>query len=104
MSETAKNKPPFEKDAGGYMGDWKRGAPLGRANGTPGNFEGEKVSLRAVPLDSGGYDRGGAYWGHHQTLYCAYLPDGESIYLRAPSRERAKEELRKQIPDIRFYR
>jgi len=51
----------------------KYGAPMGRAEwGRPEDCPARGVHLFHVPLDSGGYDRGGAYWGHGQRLYCAY--------------------------------
>jgi len=46
----------------GWCGDRTRGAGMGRTSGLPENFAGP-LQLRHVPLDSGGYDPGGAYWG-----------------------------------------
>lgn len=45
--------------------DTSRGAPMGRANVLlPGDGKThERIFDRRVPLDSGGYDKGGAYWG-----------------------------------------
>lgn len=62
------------------------GAPMGRTTyGTPENAAG-KIRLFRVVLDSGGYDDGGAYWGHGGALYCA--TDGEDYrdFVRASSR------------------
>lgn len=39
------------------------GAPMGRANQAPPSWEGIPCFDRRVPLDSSGYDQGGAYWG-----------------------------------------
>lgn len=52
----------------------KYGAPMGR--GSSGDAPKGKVRLFEVRLDSGGYDDGGAYWGHGKRLYCV---EGESM-------------------------
>lgn len=69
----------------------ERGAPMGRGawGATPANGS---VRVFLVPLDSGGYDPGGAYWGHANdgtSLYCA--TDGKDYrdFARAASREEA---------------
>lgn len=75
--------------------------------------------LRALPLDSGGYDPGGAYWGHGMngsTLYAAYAPadivehngealelDAARLYVRARNRDHAKREVVEWYPGARFY-
>lgn len=50
------------------------GAPIGRMScGTkPDN---ERVYKRNVPINSGGYDSGGAYWGIGKPLYVEYNKD-----------------------------
>lgn len=50
------------------------GAPMGRPSFGHGADPTTPFSLVRVPLNSGGYDRGGAYWGIGQPLYwyCAY--------------------------------
>jgi hypothetical protein len=62
--------PPFELDGAesGWMGDPKRGAAMGR-RGRKENPDSLSFTLRKVALDSGGYDKGGAYWGHGDALY-----------------------------------
>lgn len=71
------------------------GAPMGRRS-SPGGLALYGVSrtyLRRVRLNSGGYDRGGAYWGIGQPLWClwGYSADGDLVceYFRAPSRAAA---------------
>lgn len=68
----------------------------------------EKVRLYKVRINSGGYDDSGTYWGVGQPLYCCEVPDGVDIhiyqYVRANSREDAKEALLKQYPQLEFYR
>lgn len=39
------------------------GAPMGRTGRDITNAGPVKMHLELVPLDSGGYDKGGAYWG-----------------------------------------
>jgi hypothetical protein len=56
----------------GWMGDPKRGASHGRPDrvhdplGNPW-LGTERLYLLRLRLDSGGYDEGGAYWGHGET-------------------------------------
>jgi len=89
--------------------------------------------LHHVPLDNGGYDRGGAYWGLGPRLYhyapadlvaageaepvtpavnCRYgapmgrpsHPGNLEDYLRARSRDAAKAAVRELEPNARFFR
>lgn len=92
----------------GYGGDGERvclGARMGRANVIPEDYAGEKLSLRRVPFQNGGYDPGGAYWGTPADLWCAW---GETeseqleIYVRASDRELAKLEIRKNLRTATF--
>jgi hypothetical protein len=60
--------------------------------------------LRRIPLDSGGYDSGGAYWGIGQRLYgYAAADDSVNGYIRASDREEAKEAVRLLYPGVRFF-
>lgn len=49
----------------------------------------KSVRVFRLPLDSGGYDPGGAYWGSGESLYCA--TDGQAYreFVRASSRKAA---------------
>lgn len=74
--------------------DCKYGAPMGRSN--TGNVpidDIKTVRVFRVRLDSGGYDDGGAYWGHGQPIYCATNDADYFATLRADSRLRAIVEL-----------
>jgi hypothetical protein len=81
------------------------GASMGRSHeaGTVGDFDrAQPVRLRKVPLNAGGYDEGGAYWGHkwtrglmgagfYEALYLVEGPSWEGgfdacLFLRALSR------------------
>jgi hypothetical protein len=76
---------------------------MGRT-GKAGAANGEKLYLRRVRIDSGGYDSGGAYWGLGAPLFAWENVDGDrSGYLRAANREAAKAALREQWDDIRFF-
>lgn len=95
----------------------KYGAPMGRASHNSytdqhgRTFEltvskdAPPMRLVRCPLDSGGYDRGGAYWGIPSNLYYyeAHLTDING-YVRGNTRELAKEQIRKIHPAARFYR
>lgn len=79
------------------------GAPMGR----PGRYQDcvGKVSLRHVPLNSGGYDSGGAYWGLGQRLYWATDESGALDYFfRARDRDAAKAQILSDWPEAKFYR
>jgi hypothetical protein len=88
----------------GWMGDRTRGASLGRPSHA-GPYDGHKLTLQRIRLDSGGYDSGGAYWGIGAPLYWCASDDGTiDMFFRAASRDKAKEHVRVQYPTVRFYR
>lgn len=79
------------------------GAPMGRMdNGN--DFDALKpLSLQRLRLDTGGYDQGGAYWGHGLPIYCIQDDDGFYLTLRAHSRNGAKAAFRCQHEDAWFH-
>lgn len=89
------------------------GAPMGRTETRPTDRKAAiKTHLTRVDLYQG-YDKGGAYWGNGQPLWCAdgitYNPetgddDSIEVYLRAPNREAAKRQLLAEWPNLKFYR
>ena len=82
-------------DPKGWCGDPSRGAALGRSTITdaPPEFA-DRIYLRRVRLDSGGYDKNGTYFGHDQPLYWAASEDGEiDFMLRASTREGARKQV-----------
>ena len=85
-----------------------RGAFMGRSeNITEPNYP-VKFHLEKVQINSGGYDKGGAYWGvYHVPLYVAY-GDAENeiqeIFLRASTREDAKHKVLEIFKSAIFYR
>ena len=79
----------------------KYGAPMGRPHDH--SNKDAKVRLFYVPLNSGGYDSGGAYWGIGQRLYAA-VGDYFAYYTRAANREQAKAVLLDEFPDLKFFR
>jgi hypothetical protein len=62
------------------------GAPMGRADSRIAG----KCRLQRIHLNSGGYDSGGAYWGHGKPLWVAMDSDGGMLFCRANTREQAK--------------
>ena len=74
-----------------------RGAPMGRPHAHNLDVTPKSVRLFKVRLDSGGYDDGGAYWGHGQTLWCARDSQGGEQFVRANSRIAAAAAL--EIPN-----
>ena len=80
------------------------GAQMGRKTDLPRDTT-AKIHLQRVRLDSGGYDKGGAYWGIGAPLFCAWCnsEDGVEVltaYARAYDREHAKG----LFPNAKFYR
>ena len=80
----------------------KYGASMGRRSE---RIDG-KCHLQKIPLDSGGYDKGGAYWGLGEPLYCAQDSEGGRFFIRAKTRKEAKEKILSHslAHDITFYR
>jgi hypothetical protein len=69
------------------------------------NDDAKPFRLIRCPLDSGGYDRGGAYWGLGEPLYYYEGPLSDiSGYVRGASREKAKVAVRELHPKAKFYR
>ena len=46
------------------------GDSMGRAESYCSVIPAGRLRIYRVPIDSGGYDPGGAYWGHGAPLYC----------------------------------
>lgn len=82
----------------------KYGAPMGRYSKEYLETESGKIYLRKVPLDSGGYDRGGAYWGLGPTLWECSDQESNGFIFRASNRESAKAYILSMFPDAKFYR
>lgn len=81
------------------------GAPMGRATDHDFGQAPGRIHLRRMYLDSGGYDRGGAYWGFGEPLYEAHDSDGRVTILRARSRAAAKAALREDFGEhLTFWR
>lgn len=90
------------------------GAQMGRRNIVPEKPDQKiKLSIQRLKFTDGCYDKGGAYWGLPENLYCAfaYKPSCVSImlnfnalvFIRANSRAEAKQLVRKQISGATFY-
>lgn len=87
----------------GYMGDWTRGAPLGRPNIitlTEADCAGPvEITIREIFIDTQGYDPEGAYWGIGDPLFW-YHDDADAIdaTVRATTIDEAEKEIRAQFP------
>jgi len=81
----------------------KYGAPMGRRTGPFYIDTSEKVYLRRIRVNAGGYDDGGAYWGQGLPLYEA-LNDSGGFIFRAADREAAKAHVRNHFPDAEFFK
>ncbi len=77
------------------------GAPMGRHSAPDLDTTRGTVRLFKVNLDSGGYDDGGAYWGHGSPIYCALDRNGDIQTVRADSRAHAAFLLDIPAPSLR---
>ena len=81
------------------------GAPMGRHPGPEYLCASSgRIQLRHIPLDRGGYDPGGAYWGLGRNLYWACDGDGNQMFFRASNRAQAKAYLTELFGSLHFYR
>ncbi len=84
------------------------GAPMGRRDWHQAGDITGKVHCVRVPINSGGYDRGGAYWGRGDPLYLFFWFDeeGEEFreFRRAKSRDDAKKRFLAHSAEAKFYR
>ena len=79
------------------------GASMGRPDCIDEALDVKKLHLERVRLNSGGYDPGGAYWGHGAPLYVAW-GDGQEMFFRARDRREAKEIAGGVFKNAKFYR
>jgi len=83
----------------------KYGARMGRYTGPDFmDTSAGKIYLRRIPINSGGYDTFGAYWGLGAPLWEAHDQDGNGRIFRARDRAAAKAAIRADFPDAVFYR
>lgn len=109
----------FTNDAGQWI---CTGSQMGRPNILPASADRViKLRLTRLPFVDGCYDRWGAYWGAPATVWCAWnetagdwfsnwdnnvmkTPHRPEIFVRADSRDEAKQKVRQLLPLARFYR
>lgn len=83
--------------------DCSRGAPHGRRTFTTTNGD-QRFYLQKLPL-SQGYDAGGAYWGLGTQMWRYVTEDHNAEgFLRADTREIAKQEIRVNYPAAKFFK
>lgn len=76
---------------------------LTAAESSPGDCQ--RFHLVRMPLDSGGYDSGGAYWGHGDPMWRYESADGQiGGFDRARDRAAAKLAVLEIYPRATFYR
>lgn len=93
-------------DPKGWCGDPSRGAAMGRCDYHADDCEAPvKLYVRRIPLDSGGYDRNGTYFGTGNPLYWIATADcSVDFVMRASNREQAKTLTLYTYPNARFFR
>jgi len=99
-------KPDYTaNDPGGWCGDPRRGAALGRDTIKGDADYSGKLYLSKVRLNSGGYDTNGTYFGVDRPLYW-YCDIDNSIdgVLRADSRQEARHEVLAMYPKAKIRR
>lgn len=80
---------------------------MGRRNETSERLDVTRLHVERVPINQGGYDPGGAYWGAGQPLYVAWCEGPEydaDYFVRAANRQEAKEAAAIIFPNAKFYR
>lgn len=87
----------------------KYGSPMGR-QGYGTDFAG-RLYVGRVPIDAGGYDPGGAYWGIGMPIYAASdTPVGDTVTstafatLRANNRAEAIQYFKGIFPNATFHK
>lgn len=87
-----------------------RGAPMGRDGSPPGWCKPRLMRVHAMPIDAGGYDPGGAYWGGPSPsagrMYTAHGKDGPRFavtYCRARTKAEAVARFAERYPEARIY-
>lgn len=63
-----------------------------------------KLYLQRMPLNNGGYNNLGHYYGLGQPLWEASDQNGDNYIFRASSRDSAKKIVTIANPDAKFYR
>jgi hypothetical protein len=89
----------------------KYGAPLGDRGDRGDPDTGYKFHLQRIIFVGGDYDKAGTYWGGGRGTdplygYMGYDEDGRMVrgFVRAENRAEAKEMIRSDYPNARFYR
>ena len=84
-----------------------RGASMGRTGNVSDINHAVKFHLNHIPINSQGYDSGGAYWGLGAPLFFAQgdgATEVQEIWTRATDREDAKRKVKLMYPNAKFYR
>lgn len=91
--------------------EWQcTGSQMGRRDELPDDRAiNVKLHLSQLRWVDGGYDQGGAYWGYvpGQHIYVAHGDGPEfqiRVYVKCYDRIYAKNQIRKLLPNARFYR
>lgn len=83
------------------------GTQMGRRDILP---EGErdfpiKLRMERLRFVDGDYDKWGAYWGSGNPIFCAWNDcEQVMVFVRAQNRKQAKQLVRKELPQAKFYR
>lgn len=118
MSKVKKHRPHSEPVQKLEPRDCSRGTPMGTRNITeaPSDFDGV-LHLALLPMDGDYCRQSHTYWGcnshKHGSMYRAYYfgynPETEAdeeidMYIRATSRDEAKQAVLDVFPNAHFYR
>lgn len=91
-------------DPRGWGGDPRRGAALGRPTVRDHDSDfADRIYLRRIRIDSGGYDPNGTYYGIGEPLYWAASEDNDIDFtFRAGSRDEAVAKVREHYPKAKI--
>ena len=89
----------------------KYGAPMGDRGDRGPSDDNYKFHLQRIIFVGGDYDKAGTYWGGGRDTdplygYMGYDEEDGLVrgFVRAENREQAKEEVKYEYPNARFYR
>jgi hypothetical protein len=85
----------------------QRGSSMGRKDYITEPLLDTTFHLERIPINKGGYDSGGAYWGTGAHLYIAYAQGSEEeqrVFVRAWTRSGAKTKVYQSFRNARFFK
>ena len=92
--------PPCHSRCGSPMGRGKAGAEDLIEHLDACSSEEARIRYLRIPLNSGGYDPGGTYWGLGASLYCLHVAGLPVLWKRMPGMPDLSRNARRSIAEI----